>query len=152
MLTYKKFKPYERVLVRDGQDQWQIDFYSHWSKEKEQHITLAYGSGLELTDRDVLPYEGNENLLGTTHEPEEEIKLEVEEWLLCGDTPSDIPTYWTLTQFLKTLKAKFFCVNSYRWAFAIRFVDFNPDDMEETMKHILCVRNGKIVRYKEQKI
>lgn len=37
----------------------------------------------------------------------------------------------------------------FQYSFFVRFSDFNPYDMEETRKHILCVRDGKIVRYKE---
>ena len=69
-IDHKQFKPYDRVLVRDVANIWQIDFYSHWNKEKEQHITLAYGDGIVMTDRDILPYEGNEHLLGTDDNPE----------------------------------------------------------------------------------
>lgn len=32
------------------------------------------------------------------------------------------------------------------WKYCIPFSKFNPNDLEETRKHILCVKNGKLVR------
>lgn len=151
---HKKFKPYDRVLVRDSEDKWQIDFYSHWNDEYKQHITLVYDDGLKIEDSDILPYEGNEHLVGTADEPEKEIKLEYWEWIMalsgCLDEPSNEPSDWYLEQINhisgeENIETKRGCPYHY----FIRFKDFNPNDMEETRKHILRVKNGKIVRYKE---
>ena len=35
------------------------------------------------------------------------------------------------------------------YEFAIRLKDFDPSNIEETRKKILCVKNGKIIRYKD---
>lgn len=151
---HKQFKPFEKVLMRSGEDIWQIDFYSHWSKEKGQHITLAYGDGIVLTDRDILPYEGNEHLLGKADEPEEEIELKEGEFIMVSDAPIESQYHCVLKRFAGinsgiSFKAKALDERTYNWRYAIRFSDFNPYDMEETKKHILCVKNGKIVRYYE---
>lgn len=154
MENRKQFKPYDRVLVRDDEDNWQIDLYSHWSKEKEQHVTLAFGDGIVLTDRDVLPYEGNENLLGTTGEPDEEIELMEGEWVMVCDKIEDQPDEWKLRYFMWANEDKI-CIQRVRYAYpdpypysyAIRFKDFDPSNMVETCRHIMCVKNGKVVRY-----
>lgn len=152
---HKFFHPFDQVLARDGEDKWQIDFYSHWNEEQNLHVTLAYGYGLRIEDKDILPYEGNEHLLATSDDPEEEIELKEGEWLMICDKIEEKPDEWMLRYFLWVSEDKI-CTQSVRFAYpdpcaynyAIRFSDFNPDDLEETMKHILCVRDGKIVRYK----
>lgn len=58
---YKEFKPYDRVLVRFGENGvWLACLYSHWDEYCNQHYTL---SGL-FNDNNILPFEGNEELLG----------------------------------------------------------------------------------------
>lgn len=151
---HKTFQPYDRVLVRDSEDKWQIDFYSHWNNDYKQHITLAYGDGLKIEDADILPYEGNETLLGSTQEPEEEIELEEREWIMVCNFPGQFEACWSCRQFKLLQGNKIYVINKYEpicenYMYAIRFSDFNPNDMEETRKHILCVKDGKVVRYKE---
>lgn len=151
---HKKFKPYDRVLVRDSEDKWQIDFYSHWSGGLSQHVTLAFGDGLKIDDKDILPFEGNEHLVGTTDEPEEEIKLEEGEWIIANDRdyPLEIG-HGSLGKCIRVEGNTFverspFGDNGLKYFYAIRLKDFNPNDIEETKKHILCVKNGKVVKYK----
>jgi hypothetical protein len=62
-----EFKPFDRVLVRDANDDvWRIQFYSH--PYEDFHACL---NGVHWQ---CVPYEGNENLLGTTDSPESEFK------------------------------------------------------------------------------
>ena len=62
-----KFKPFDRVLVRDGDDDvWRIQLYSH--PYENFHACL---NGVHWQ---CISYEGNENLLGTTDSPEPEFK------------------------------------------------------------------------------
>lgn len=59
-----QFKPFEKVLVRDGdQYEWQCNFFSGMDKE---NFYLCVSARWEQ----CIPYEGNEHLLGTTNEPE----------------------------------------------------------------------------------
>lgn len=59
-----QFKPFEKVLVRDGdQYEWQCNFFSGIDKE---NFYLCVSARWEQ----CIPYEGNEHLLGTTNEPE----------------------------------------------------------------------------------
>lgn len=147
IMETKKFKPFDKVIVRDHEEVWQPDFYCFWDKCRDRHQTMMNNS----IDDDLLPYEGNEHLVGTTDEPDEEVKLE----------EGELVVYFECVEYLESMdiflarfdgiannliKVKSDCMQ--KWKFAIRFSDFNPNDMEETKKHILCVKNGRIVKYK----
>lgn len=59
-----QFKPFEKVLVRDGdQNEWQCNFFSGMDKE---NFYLCVSARWEQ----CIPYEGNEHLLGTTIKPQ----------------------------------------------------------------------------------
>lgn len=59
----KEFKPFQRILIKQGV--WRAALYSH--KEKDGFIITTDG-GLRKEEL-VLPYEGNESLLGTSNDP-----------------------------------------------------------------------------------
>ena len=62
-----KFKPFDRVLVRDGDgDPWRIQLYSHPYED--------FHACLDGVHWQCISYEGNENLLGTTDSPEPEFR------------------------------------------------------------------------------
>jgi len=71
-MSEHKFKPFEKVLVRDtaAGDGWRATFFSHYSnKFGAQPVAIGgwmYGH--------MIPYEGNERLLGTTDWPEPKLK------------------------------------------------------------------------------
>ena len=69
MPSKHSFKPFDRVLVMDvsAGDGWRASFFSHC--RHGHYVTI---NGWEF-DR-MIPYEGNEHLLGTTDEPEPEFK------------------------------------------------------------------------------
>ena len=57
-----QFKPFEKVLVRDSEsDKWRCAFYSHFEPSGIYHYVTT--SGVYAI---CIPFEGNENLLGTT--------------------------------------------------------------------------------------
>lgn len=69
-----QFKPFDKVLVRDednGYRIWNAAFYSHFyiGRDNGYHVTTA---GDLYLDGEIIPYEGNEHLLGTTDKPKEE--------------------------------------------------------------------------------
>lgn len=146
---HKQFKAFDKVLVREG-GIWTPDIYSRYSENKNKHWCISFGW---LDEDNIITYEGNEGLVGTTDEPEEEIKLEEGEFIMVADINIISQYEWTLKRFAGVFKCKFKAnaldEATYNWRYAIRFSDFNPNDMEETRKHIMCVRNGRIVRYKE---
>lgn len=58
------FKPFDKVLVRDRDEQeWECSLFSHID---EEGYYVCVGSWW----LQCIPYEGNENLLGTTNKPE----------------------------------------------------------------------------------
>lgn len=63
---HKNFKPYDRVLVKfEKEGAWVVSIYSHWDEDLDVHNTL---SGI-INDDDILPFEGNEDLLGKVGNP-----------------------------------------------------------------------------------
>ena len=63
------FKPFQKVLVRDvsAGDGWRASFFSHYRHGKP--VTI---NGWEFGQ--MMPYEGNERLLGTNEDPEEPLR------------------------------------------------------------------------------
>lgn len=61
------FEPFQRVLVRDEDDDvWKADYFSHYEEDDEIAPYVCVGSYF----RQCIPYEGNEHLLGTDKSPE----------------------------------------------------------------------------------
>lgn len=61
-----QFKPFEMVLVRDEDDRnWTCNFFSYINDYGEYICIDSYW-------KQCIPYEGNEHLLGTTINPEEQ--------------------------------------------------------------------------------
>lgn len=144
---HKEFKPFDRVLVKYGKV-WVVDFYRNYVESTNIHLTLTGTS----YDNDILPYEGNEHLVGKVDEPEEEVKLKKGECVIYFDESQDLDRFdLFLSRFEGVTGSQIVVSTKFptEWHYAIRFSDFNPDDMEETRKHILCVKDGKIIRYKE---
>ncbi len=64
-----EFRPYDKVLVRNCEAAvWDITFFSHYDYEHNRYITM----GRRITEF-CIPYEGNENLVGTTNDPKEDL-------------------------------------------------------------------------------
>ena len=143
----KKFKAFEKVIIKSRIDEcWSCDLYSHLDKDTGMHETINRAG---LKDNDILPYEGNEHLVGRVDEPDEEVRLEEGELIFVDDTIYDDIVLWNFTRFAQVYSSDSFETKFGNiFKFAIRFKDFDPSNMEETKKHILAVKNGKIVRYK----
>ena len=156
--NHKIFKPYEKVLIKATFENnydykgWTYDLYSHWDSETNSHICVGSGN---IEDYNILSCENNEYLVGTTNDPEEKIKLEEGEYIMVADEPVISQYEWLLRRFVtideSTESFTACAINDtfFRWKYIIRFSDFNPSNMEETRKHMLYVKNGRIVRYKE---
>lgn len=151
--NHKQFKPFDKVLVKDSNGKWKIDLYSHFENESNGHHTLSY-SIYRVLNKEIIPYEGNEYLVGTYNDPEEEVILEEGEWVMVGNLiNSSLPEEWMLREYCRVNTDNIETFNNsscefQHWPCAIKFSNFNPNNMEETRKHILQVRNGKIVKYK----
>ena len=149
----KKFKPFDRVIIRLGNKIWKADLYSHYGEIPGLHKVV---SGYQVGNNDILPYEGNEELVGTTDEPETEVRLEEGEIIIaiykedyeCGFSDGVIGTAVKFkNKFIERNGKWGFSIPGGGRNFAIRFSDFNPNDMEATKGKILCVKNGKVVKY-----
>lgn len=62
-----QFKPFDKVLVRNGEGFWQCALFSHMS-DRDDFPYFANAFAFEQ----CIPYEGNEHLVGTTDKPKEE--------------------------------------------------------------------------------
>lgn len=61
---HKHFEPGQKVLVPyyDGdKHRWKLDIYSHWEEGNNLHFTI---DETYLEDKNIIPYEGNEDKLG----------------------------------------------------------------------------------------
>lgn len=149
---HKIFKPFDKVLVREMNPIWSCDLYSHYNSNSRTHETITLRN---IEDDDILPYEGYEHLAGTSQEPEEIIEFKEGEFLLCSVDINQIKLgFGTIGTFhgynydqvvIKTDTI----INHCGFEYFIRFSEFNPSDMEETRKHILCLRYGRVAPYKE---
>lgn len=64
-----EFKPFDRVLVRDCEDDiWKCGFFSHY-QHNNCYDTEYYYYTTDTGYKRCIPYEGNEHLLGTTNNP-----------------------------------------------------------------------------------
>lgn len=64
--TKHQFKPFDRVLVRDRNDrEWGCDFFSHIAEDNRYICIYSWW-------KQCIKYEGNEHLLRTTINPEEQ--------------------------------------------------------------------------------
>lgn len=67
-----KFKPFDKVLVRDNDDEyWYANFFSHgyYEDNADGDITFWYRCVDHMRYLQCIPYEGNEKLVGTRNEP-----------------------------------------------------------------------------------
>lgn len=154
MKEHKIFKPFEKVLVRDDYGKWYCALYSH-CREKNEHEELCHYTTATAgyKDEDILTYEGNEHLVGTTDDPEEEIILKVGEFIIASDNIYALRIGLGSIGEFRGIKDDRFLKSGFErfgvpYEYIIRFKDFDPSNMEETRKHILEIRNGKI-RYKK---
>lgn len=89
---------------------------------------------------------------------DKEIQFEEGEYMWFSDNSwFHYPELWKLGQLEDTKEDNFRSYNPYLdciswWNYAIKPSDFNPYNMEETLKHIWCVRDGKIVKYNENEV
>ena len=137
----KQFEPYDQVLVRTLE--WEPKLFSYSNSDGEYHLTSGE---VVLDDKDIIPYEGNEHLVGTSNDPgepdvpDEEIVLNEDELGFASNIISADATDWDFIPFVSTKEYDYY-------PYFIRYSDFDPHNMKETMKHILCVNGEKIVRY-----
>lgn len=140
-----------RCKVKFGEHFWTYGIFSHYEYVNNKTYAVVSGTcGMDITKWDFIPYEGNEHLVGTQLELESEegIKLEEGELLIVTDFLDRLSKGLGHLKRITEIQDNCFVSSDFgesRYKYAIRFSDFNPNDMEETQKHILCVKNGKVV-------
>ena len=94
------FEPFQKVLVRVG-DTWYGDFFSHTDEEGYNLV----GGGVPASEN-LLPYEGNEHLLGTTDSPKPKWKPKHGELVAVRD---DEEASWKARRFCRVSDGVFYC-------------------------------------------
>ena len=98
--------------------------------------------------------ENNNYNPNTTFETNEEIILENGEWVIGVEGNFDNRRSYRYIIY-KAIFDKPGCEHGFRdnneriWDFIVRKSDFDINNLEETKKHILCVKDGKITRYEK---
>ena len=63
-----EFEPFDKVLVRDNDNRWRADFFSHLDFEVEGHPFICVGG----MANECIPYnDQTKHLIGTTYDLEE---------------------------------------------------------------------------------
>ena len=136
----KEFKPFDKVLVRNSFGNWYPNLYSHYNCFSHKTITDHY-----YKDKDIIPYEGNEHLLGTNKEPEERITLKKGERIICSDSISKLLNgYGVIDTFSRICDNVIDDSEGCPWKYCIPYSQFKEKNSEHD---ILYVQNGKLVRY-----
>lgn len=139
----KEFKPFEKVLIKYQYEKtWQARFFSHIDERGNYNLT----SGGIISSKDsIIPYKDNEYLLGTTNEPEEEIILEKGEKIVCSDSINKLlNSYGVVDSFSEVGDNIIYDSEGCPWNYCIPYSQFKEKNTEHD---ILCVQNGKLVRY-----
>lgn len=141
----RKFKCKDEVIVRYNKP-GRCWFYGVVSNSNDEGVVLSGGFRHPYEVCDVLPFAGNEHLVGTTDEPEEEVVVYEGEYIIVSDRLERLAQgFGTIRKFTKISEEFIFTTQEY-WKYFIPFSKFNPDDLEATKKEILMVKNGKLVK------
>lgn len=139
----KQFKPFDKIIHRLQKDfVWEAGFYDYY-KNNEHHIIGGYFRD----DDNILPYEGNEHLVGTTDEPEEEIVLKEGEFMICSMFDFLLKKgKGTVCNYSHITDSSIRNTDGGVFLFCIPMSKYNSNNLEETSKWILTVKNGKLVK------
>lgn len=141
----RKFKCKDEVVVR-LKESGSIWFYGVVSHSDDASVVLSGGFRHPYERYDVLPFNGNEHLVGTTDEPEEEIVLKEGEFILCHDYIELIQDgVGTLSRYVDltvdNIKSR---AGTFRYC--IPMSKYNQNNLEETRKWILKVNGDKLIK------
>lgn len=158
--TLKVFKPYDKVLLtaKDPQNYgWFCAMFSHYLNGNYA-FRLMGGKICNLSEYDILPYEGNEHLIGTSDAPEEPVYISTGEWVMAYmgtgvfGTSTD-PSAYKMCCFRSIsdddrilVFNQCICSEPIEVAYIIPFSKFNPTDMATTVKYALVAKNGTLIK------
>lgn len=138
-------KPFDKIIFRqivNKGERWKCGFYSH---ENTEYVVLINDISINKAFYEILPFEGNEELVGTTKNVEESITIEPGTPIFLSDCLREELDYWTLDKFEVTdddyISGQYGAINIY----CILFSDFDPNNMKETLKKAMTIKNNKLV-------
>lgn len=140
----KQFKSFDKVLYRSNKYFcWIPSFYQLNTGNKHFLIDVEES----VSDENIIPYEGNEHLAGIAGEPEEEIILEKGELIICSlfdyllkKGKGSVCNYSHITQ------SSIHTTECSSFSHCIPMSKYNVNNLEETSKWILTIKNGKLVK------
>lgn len=157
-MEQKRFKCKDEVIVshkeidldirREVSTPYCYGVFSHYETERGKEHAVINGFHYQVDFCEILPYEGNEHLVGTR--PIEYFTLEKGETIIVNDDFTQLSSVGGLiSNFEHIAKDKVFvgdCGRPYRYC--IPFSKFKLNNAEENRKNILMVSeiNGKLVK------
>lgn len=140
----KTFKPFDKVLYRINKRQpWTPSFYQY--EACFSHFVMGISS--HITDKNILPYESNEHFIGTCNEPEEEIILKKGELIICSDSILCLSEgLGVINDYKEIVGHSITSRNGVGYSYCVPMSKYDPDNLEETSKWILTVKNDKLVK------
>lgn len=146
-MSNRKLKPFRRVIYKTEDSVWTCGWFSHEDSEKWY---LIGGISLNKETSSVLLYDGNEMLVGTNDEPEEEFVLEKGELIFAADDQNKLLNgFAVLGRYSgsgkKSVIVKLSDNAECSYEYCIPYDMFNPTNKAVTKKSILCVKNRKLV-------
>lgn len=142
-----KFKCKDEVLYRlknpeDSFHYWTYGIFSHYQPGYKGEMMASINGSLRfLKDCDIIPYKGNEALVGTIDDtPGVEVTLADGTYVMViHSLVSPIRLQdWKLQQWFK---------HEAGWSIMVPLSDFDPSDWEKTKKKAVYYKKGKLYKY-----
>lgn len=140
----KQFKPFDKILYRNLKGTWFPDLYA-CSTTSGFHFMI--GQRNIVQDKDIISYEGNEHLVGTCDEPEEEITLAVGELVILSESIVSLKEgRGTVLYYKGIIRGNIATTNGFSYTYCIPMSKYDLKNLEETRKWILTVENEKLIK------
>ena len=146
------FKPFDKVIWRykKSKTAWSVNMFSHYYSQTDCIVLI--GLVFNSDDIEILPYEGNEYLVGTTDDPVEEVKIKSGEQIvvfedLCNfkHEAYTIPvrTFASANVYIYVRE----CFAGYKYCARLKDVDLN--NPSTIIENALEVKDDKLVKVKK---
>lgn len=143
----RKFKCKDEILFSFKGEYSPIWTYGIVSHETVRFVILCGNIKLDKEQYKVIPFIGNEDLVGSEDAAkEEEVLLEKGELAYGFDDIKDFEGLDLILGKFRRAGDNIEFHNAFPLMYCIPFSKFNPNDLEATKKEILTVKNGKLVK------
>lgn len=144
----KEFKPFDKLVIKKKgkETYWHCDLFSH---EIADYIVTVGNYTYKKDDYYILPFEGNEHWIGLPFTKDELGELNIGDTIVAFDDEDKGINTKLLVDVtrLRSVSVDRICTEGGPiYKYCIPFSQFNPNDMEETKKHVLTVKDGKLVK------